>query len=181
MHTRHEHEKTYASKVCVLPEREGDKLSPYKLDGRTCMMLQWQIPVDKKRRRPAHLFKPSVSTLFLNLVTHKKVQATAFKQTPSFAIHCGITKRFVKAADQSCHLDLGCSSPRQAPKSYNNRSSLPQQSALYVSEISTTTEKQIFAFIVVCRSPTRVGGWMDGWTDGWMDGWMDRWMDGWMD
>ena len=38
---------------------------------------------------------------------------------------------FVKAADQNCRLEEGCSSARRAPSSYNDSSSFPQQSAGY--------------------------------------------------
>ena len=38
---------------------------------------------------------------------------------------------FVKAADQSCRLEEGCSSARRAPSSCNDSSSSPQQSAGY--------------------------------------------------
>ena len=40
-------------------------------------------------------------------------------------------RHFVKAADQSCRLEEGCSSARRAPSSYNDRPSFPQQSAGY--------------------------------------------------
>ena len=45
---------------------------------------------------------------------------------------------FVNAADQSCRLDLGCSSARRAPESYNNSSSSPQQSAGYALRVMST-------------------------------------------
>ena len=41
-------------------------------------------------------------------------------------------RHFVKAADQSCRLEEGCSSARRAPSSCNDSSSFRQQSAGYV-------------------------------------------------
>ena len=67
--------------------------------------------------------------------------------------HHTITFRhFVKAADQSCRLEEGCSSARRAPFSYNGSSSFPQRSAGYaLGVMKTSQEEPPFSIFILQR------------------------------
>ena len=90
-------------------------------------------------QRPAQLFEGKKGTPPRQLFSEasaskarKNAKQEPGTKRPCFASRLRSPVHFVKAPDQSCRLDLGCSSIRRAPKSYNDGSSLPQQSAGYV-------------------------------------------------